>query len=101
MPIKKPAAFQKIASQRIEELFRVAKKLSKIDSRYGDICVKHALKLSQKNRVPIPNDLKMQFCKTCKTYFKMGENVRIRLNSGKLVYYCTNCSNFARISYKK
>ena len=86
---------QQIAKERIEILFREAKKEPEMADRY----VQLARKIAMKARISIPAEYKRKFCKSCKTYFQKG-NYKIRLKKGKKYYHCLTCKKITVIPYK-
>ena len=95
---------KKVIQQRMRELIELAIKSWKngdkdLARRYVYIIKKY----SEKNKVKIPKDVKLKFCKKCLTPWIPGETVRIRLSRrGKyLIYECLNCGYKKRIPYKK
>jgi len=95
---KKPSGHVKIAKERIEELFELAGTVSEeLSDRYVEL----ARKIAMKYKVTIPSTYKRRFCKHCFKYFVPGRNGRVRLNRGKLVYYCLSCKKFARLPLKQ
>ena len=86
---------KQIAKERIEILFREAKKEPKLANRYVQI----ARKIAMKSRIPIPTKLKRKFCKFCHTFFQKG-NYKIRLKKGKKHYWCLTCKKLTRVPYK-
>jgi len=90
-----------IASKRIKKLFSMAEQRAlsgdlNLANRYVEI----ARKISMRNLVSIPKDLKRRFCKHCYSYLLPGSNCRIRIHRGRLVIYCNNCKKYTRIPLK-
>ncbi len=52
--------------------------------------------IAMKHTIRIPEEYKHLFCKHCYAYLLPGETVRVRLQNGKLVYYCLSCKKFMR-----
>ena len=88
----------KVAEERIRALFKEAE--SSKDRKLCDRYVKIARKISLKTKTKLPKELKKRICKHCEKYLVPGENCRIRLSKGKMVYYCLNCRHFMRFPYK-
>jgi ribonuclease P protein subunit RPR2 len=91
-----------IAKKRIFNLFNLAddKALSgdlDLADRYTDI----ARRISMKNLVRIPNDLKRKFCKHCYCYLLPDTNCRIRIHNKRIIIYCKNCNKYTRIPLNK
>ena len=95
--------FQKsIAKKRIINLFNLAddKALSgdlDLADRYTDI----ARRISMKNLVRIPSNLKRKFCKHCYCYLLPDTNCRIRIHNKRIIIYCKNCNKYTRIPLNK
>jgi len=91
---------QKIAAERIAELFHQAEenfeKKPELSNRYMEL----ARKLSLKLKVPFSKEQKLQFCKKCSSFLVPGNNCRIRVNKGRIIVLCANCKNIMRYSYK-
>jgi ribonuclease P protein subunit RPR2 len=90
-----------IANKRINKLFSMAEQRAlsgnfSLADRYVEI----ARKISMKNLVPIPKDLKRRFCKHCYSYLLPDSNCRFRIHRGKLVVHCYNCKKYTRIPLK-
>ena|SRR3989338_7675138 len=97
---EKPKGQQKIAKERIEVLFKEAKNMFKEDPKLSDRYVYLARKIAMKYKVRIPSTLKRKFCKHCYKYLMPSVNCRVRVQRGKVVYYCLSCKKFTRLPYK-
>jgi ribonuclease P protein subunit RPR2 len=97
---RKPQAEVEMAKERINVLFKQAEiefdNDPKLSNRYVDL----ARRISMKTKVRIPSELKRRFCKHCYGYFRQGENCRVRVNDGKVIYYCLNCKKYMRFLIK-
>lgn len=94
----KKNSHQKIAKNRIEQLFELAQNADSqiLANRYVFL----ARKISLKYKVPFTKKQKEQYCKKCEFYMKTGKNCRIRVNRGKKIIKCLNCGNIKRFIYK-
>lgn len=92
---------KKIALERINILFREARKIYSYDPKLSDRYVALARKISMKYKVKIPSVHKRKFCKHCYGFFMPPKNCRARTRDGKLVYSCFRCKKFSRFVYKK
>lgn len=92
---------QAIAHKRIEELFKQAEKIYLEEPDYADKYVHLARKMAMKYKVRIRPELQKRFCKHCYKYLVPGNNCRVRLQDGKLVYYCRICRKHMRFPYHK
>ena len=61
----------------------------------------HVLRLSTKNRTPLPAQWKQRMCKRCHHFLIPGENCRVRIHRGKVILFCMNCSRYHRIPLRK
>jgi len=89
---------REIASRRITRLFTLAEERAlQGDFPLADRYVHLARKISMKYLVPIPKQYKRCFCKHCYHYLLPGATGRVRLQKGKLVWYCFHCHLFSRL----
>jgi ribonuclease P protein subunit RPR2 len=96
---KKGNQIRRIALESITDLFSQAQQRSGKNIELSDRYVFLARKIAMKYKIKMPKALKMRVCKHCHRYLIHGVNCRVRLNKGKLVYYCFNCRNFMRFPY--
>jgi ribonuclease P protein subunit RPR2 len=98
---QKPRKHREIALERINILFKEAREMFKKDPALSNRYVHIARKIAMKYKVKIPSELKKRFCKHCYSYLVPGKNARVRVQRGKVVYYCMNCKRFMRFPYIK
>lgn len=98
---KKALEVKKNAKERIETLFKQAEVVFKKDKKLADRYVELARKISMKNKVRIKPELKRRFCKHCHSYLVPGANCRVRLQDGKVVYFCKVCEKYMRFPHIK
>lgn len=98
---KKSAEHKRIAKERIEVLFKQARNMFKEDDKLADRYVNLARKIAMKYKVRIRPELKRRFCKHCYKYLMPGVNCRVRLQKGKVVYFCQGCKKFMRFPHVK
>jgi ribonuclease P protein subunit RPR2 len=88
------------AKKHILELYSLQKENLLCDEglsqRYTDLIRDLAMSF----RLRLPREIKRSFCKHCYAVFT-PKNSRVRLQKGKIVYYCSSCKNFTRIPYYK
>ena len=87
-----------IAKNRILNLFSLAEK--KALSGNIDLANRYVLvarKISMRNLVTIPNELKRRFCKHCYQFLLPDNNCRFRIHRGRLIIHCNSCKKFTRI----
>ncbi|MBW3023065.1 ribonuclease P [Candidatus Woesearchaeota archaeon] len=84
----------KIARERIDILFEEAKKTKdrKLSDRYAEL----ARKISMKTKTKMPREFKRRICKNCRKFLVPGENCRVRVAKGRIIYYCFNCKKYMR-----
>jgi ribonuclease P protein subunit RPR2 len=94
---------KKVATERIEVLFNLAKEYL---SEYPDLAQRYAQlarKIAMKMRVHIPPKYKRLICKHCKKFILPGRTCRIRLQPRRephIVITCLLCSGITRIPIK-
>ena len=93
---KKNQQQMKIAQERINFLFREAKKCFKHDAKKSDYYVKIARRTAMKYKIRLDSSLKKQFCKKCLNFLVPGANCRVRIHKSRLIYYCNSCKNVMR-----
>lgn len=90
---------KKDAKVKIEELFLQAKEIFSKNKEKANLLVKKARKIAMKVRLRLPSHIKRSFCKYCNSYLVPGQNLRVRTQEGKLVYYCLECKRHWRMPY--
>lgn len=98
---KKSAKHQEIALERINILFNEARDVFKKDSKLADRYVYLARKIAMKYKARIPPELKRRFCKHCYSYLVPSANCRVRVQRGRVIYYCMKCKKYMRFPYIK
>ena len=86
---------KKIARERISILFKEADKIFKENPERANRYVEKARKLGMKANISM-GWWRRKYCKHCYSYWKVGDNVRIRIARGKVVYYCKVCKKYVR-----
>jgi len=84
------------ALQEIEYLFNQSYKVFHKDKKLANKYVQHARKIAMSLNIKLPSEIKRQFCKHCYSYLVPGNNLRVRINKNKIVYYCLECKKFWR-----
>ena len=87
----------KIAKERINKLFGEAELIFNSDSSLSNRYVELARKIAMKFKVRIDSSFRRRFCKHCYKYLIPGKNLRVRVDSGKVIYYCLECKKFWRM----
>ncbi len=95
---------KKLVQDRMRELIELSISKwkggdKKLAVRYISIVKKYA----EKNKVKIPKEVKLKFCRKCLVPWIPNETVKIRLSrrGHYLIYTCLNCGYKRRIPYKK
>jgi len=70
--------------------------LAREDEKHAKRYIELAEKIGMKARESMPKELKLTYCKTCKTPYS-SKTVRIRINNKKLTYHCLLCDTTKRI----
>lgn len=93
---KKSDKVQKIAKNRINILFRLAKEHFKEDNKLSDKYVRMARRIAMKHKIRLSSELKKRFCKNCHKYLVPGANCRVRIHKHSIIYYCLGCKHYMR-----
>ena len=94
-------AQQKIAEQRIKQLFTVAHyQVKQGNLNYADNAVRIARKIAMKTTKSLPKHYKHLLCKHCHHYLYPPVNCRIRINNGMKTITCFHCQKHSRYPYK-
>jgi len=97
----KPVSHERIAKERISELFRQADgnflEYPALSRRYVIL----ARKIAMKYRVKFSREQKKVFCKKCNAYLRQGKNSTVRLVKDNIVIRCSECGNVRRFVYRK
>ena len=97
-----PKSKQKqIAKERIEFLFKEAKKISKKDLNLSNRYVALARKISMRQKVKIPKEFKKLFCKHCNKFLAPGKTLIARIKKKKLIYHCLSCNKIIRYPFSR
>lgn len=95
---------KRIAMQRIQTLFRLAKETFSEDSSLAQRYVDLARKIAMAAKVRLPREYKRQVCKHCKSFILPGVNCRVRVKQRRephVVITCLNCGKQTRLPMKK
>lgn len=100
---KKPAWQQKIARERIQILFALAKKELKKHPERTKRYVELARKIGLRYNIRFSKQLKRRFCKNCNILLIPGITSQTRIKSKERVIAikCLECNKLYRYSYKK
>ena len=98
---KKPLAERRIASERIQDLFRQADRVFNESPELSNRYVKLARKIAMKFKLKLKPEFKRKFCKHCYAYPRPGVNCRVRTGKKQVTYSCFNCKRFMRFPIRK
>lgn len=92
---KKDPSAKKIAGERIEILFSRAHEV-RDDPELAKRYVYLAREIAMRQRMRLPKSCRRKFCRSCGSYFVPGENLRVRVLRGKVIYTCGVCGAVKR-----
>lgn len=101
--MRKPEWQQKIAKERIQILFDLAKKEFKTRPERSKRYIELARKIGLRYNIRLPKQLKKTFCKACNSLLIPGLTSSIRLDSKKKIINikCLKCNKIYRYKYKR
>ncbi len=91
---------KKIALERIQILVKEALSNAKKNPELAQRQANLARKISTKYKVKLPYEIRMQFCKKCKSFIAPGINSKIRLGRSALKSVRITCQ-FCNHTYRK
>lgn len=94
------ADLKKIALERIYVLLKEAQANAKKNPELAQRQAGLAKKLSNKYKVKLPYEIRMQFCKKCKSFIAPGINSKVRLGRSALKSVRITCQ-FCNHTYRK
>ena len=98
------ASTKRLAMQRIQTLFRLAKETFNEKPSLAQRYVDTARKIAMAAKVRLPRKYKRQVCKHCKSFILPGVNCRVRIKQQRephVVITCLNCGKQTRLPVKK
>jgi ribonuclease P protein subunit RPR2 len=99
---KKKREITRIVRERIEILFKLAKKEAKENPKRARRYISLIRKLSTRHNVRLTRRQRMLFCRKCNSFWIPGYNVRVRLRKrGKKAEYACACGNTALFAIQK
>ncbi len=87
---------EQIGLERIRRLFELAEKEFEKNPNRSHRYAEIALKISTRNRVAIPLELKYRFCKKCKKFLKAGKNAELKKTEKWTEIHCLECNAFTK-----
>jgi len=99
---RKPAWQVKIAKERIQILFDLAKKEFKKHPERSKRYIQLLRKIGLRYNVRLPKEIKRSFCKNCNFLLIPGLSSEVRLNkkTKTVNIRCKNCNKIYRYPYK-
>lgn len=94
------ANLKKIALERIEILLKEAQANAKKNPELAQRQASLARKISTKHKIKLPYEIRMQFCKKCKSFIAPGVASKIRLGRSTLKSIRITCQ-FCHHTYRK
>jgi len=95
----KPEWQSRIARERIEILFNLAKKEFKKHPDRSKRYVELARRIGQRYNVRFPRETKRSFCKNCNSILIPGVSSKVRLKKGTVFINCLKCNKIYRYPY--
>jgi len=89
-----------IALERIQILLKEAQSNIKTEPELAQRQASIAKRISTKYKVKLPYELRMQFCKKCKSFIPPGANARVRVGRSSLKSIRITC-RFCCHTYRK
>ncbi len=87
--------------EMVNSILQKAHEAFKENKDVADGYVRKARRLAMKVKLRMPSEIKRKFCKYCNSYLVPGQNLRVRTQKGKLVYFCQVCKHHWRMPYIK
>lgn len=94
---KDRAKHRKIARERIDILFTLAREEFRRNRERSHAYARLAWRIALRYNVGLPKKWKLHFCRGCKHFLMPGDNARVRLNKGRVVITCLECGRIRRI----
>ncbi|MEM3596799.1 MAG: ribonuclease P [Candidatus Bathyarchaeia archaeon] len=97
------AETKRIAMQRIQTLFHLAKEIFREDPALAQRYVDIARKIAMAAKVRLPKEYRRQVCRHCKSFILPGVNCRVRIKQRRephVVITCLKCGGHMRIPLK-
>ena len=94
------ASTKRIAMQRIQALFRLAKETFNENPSLAQRYVDLARKIAMAAKVRLPREYKRQVCRHCKSFILPSVNCRVRIKQQRephIVITCLNCGKQMRM----
>ena len=90
-----------LAQEHIRTLHAQLQEQVYADRKLANRYVQLIRRIGMKLRLRLPREIKKSYCKHCYVAFAPGDNCRVRLRRGLLVYYCFSCKKYTRTGYSR
>jgi ribonuclease P protein subunit RPR2 len=95
---KKDGSAKKIAGERVDILFSHAVRADPVlAKRYVFL----AREIAMRQRMRLPRRYRRKFCRVCGSYFVPGDNFRVRISNGNVIYTCLDCGAVRRFPLRQ
>lgn len=91
---------RRIAKQRVQTLFRLAREIFRDDPDLAQRYVDNARKIAMAAKIRLPTEYRRQVCRHCKSFILPGVNCRVRIRQRRephVAITCLNCGKQIRI----
>jgi ribonuclease P protein subunit RPR2 len=101
MVVKKGGLVKKIAEERIQILYRLAKEAHKTDPKLSTRYARLIGQISRHYKIRLEKSIRRGICRKCGSVLIPGSTLSVRLVSSNksILYKCMNCGNETRIPY--
>ncbi|MEM2937150.1 MAG: ribonuclease P [Candidatus Bathyarchaeia archaeon] len=97
-------AIKRIARQRVQRLFLLAREIYREDPELAQRYVDIARKIAMTAKIRLPTEYRRQICRHCKSFILPGVGCRVRIKQRRephLVVTCLKCGRHMRIPLRK
>jgi ribonuclease P protein subunit RPR2 len=98
------ASTKRIAMQRVQTLFRLAREVFHENPSLAQRYVDTARKIAMAAKIRLPTEYRRQICRHCKSFILPGVNSRVRIKQQReshVVVTCLKCGQQTRIMLRK
>jgi ribonuclease P protein subunit RPR2 len=101
MVIKKSGTIKKIAAERIEILYKLAKEEYNTDPKLSKQYAKLIKQISRHYKIKLDKEIKHRICKKCGSFLVPGANLTVKIVSSRhlILYKCKDCGAETKIPY--
>jgi ribonuclease P protein subunit RPR2 len=97
-------SMKRIANERVQTLFRLAREILHEDPALAQRYVDLARRVAMAAKIRLPREYRRQVCRHCKSFILSGVNCRVRIQQQRephVVITCLNCGKQTRIPLAK